>query len=397
MGRIQGFDNEYQNLLHLASALSDPLLLPELLMCTEAPDALAVDVSLPDDSMQAVETPLSGAAPGPRVAPPSAVTMPELNAAQMGWRFLDAQRQVAYLRADSLMQYREAFEYSAAVGSMAHLDLHLAETARMAHSAALPDDTAGRIALVPSATDLLRDLVAAMRDARSPYLLVDLRFCPGGNSLFAFILEYFLYGIEAALSSDPGYQVKRYSPLYLANRLTTTREELEPFLRNGGYDFSEEESWQRVQRDGLTAEERERRGSEMAQYVAMSPTFERVYEKRQDEALWTPQVSALTAASTYSAGFDVVAALTQHGADVVGVPSAQAGNCFIDVLPYTLTHSGVQGIISYKWSRMFPNDSARGNVLRPTHELTYAYLAAHHFDPHASVTLALERLGTRAP
>lgn len=397
MSHIQGFDNEYQNLLHLASALSDPLLLPELLMRARLPDALVVEALLPDDTVRAVETPLSSDAPGPRVTPPSAVTMPELNAAQMGWRFLDAQRQVAYLRADSMMQYREAFEFSAAVGSMSHLDLHLAETARKAHDAALPDDTASRIALVPSATDLLRGLVAAMRDARSPYLLVDLRFCPGGNSFFAYLLEYFLYGIEAALSSDPGYQVKRYSSLYLANRLTTTREELEPYLQNGGYDFTKEEEWQRTQQDGLTTQERERRAREMAQYVAMTPTFERVYEKRLDEALWTPQVIALTAARTYSAGFDVVAALAQHGADVVGVPSAQAGNCFIDVLPYTLAHSGVQGFISYKWSRMFPNDPARGRVLRPTHELTYAYLAAQRFDPHASVTLALERLGERTP
>ena len=122
------------------------------------------------------------------------------------------------------------------------------------------------------------------------------------------------------------------------------------------------------------------------------PTFGRVLAARQDEALWTPRVVVLTAARTYSAAFDVAATLVRHGAGVVGVPSAQAGNCFIDILPYTLTQSGLRGIISFKWSQMFPDDPARGKVLRPTHVLTYAYLAQHTFDPHASVTLALEHL-----
>lgn len=392
MGRIQGYDNEYQNLLHLASALRDPLLLPELLRMDGLPEALPLEVALPEGPARTLDIPLSREAPGVRVTPPSVVTMPDMNAARMGWRFLDERRRVAYLRADSMMHYREAFEFSAAVGSTAHLDLHLDATARMAQRGALPDDLTSRIALVPSATDLLRDLVSAMRDANSPYLLVDLRFCPGGNSFFAFFLEYVLYGVEAALSYDPGYQVKRYSSLYLANRLTTAREEVEPFLLNGGYDFTEEDAWKRVQQSGLTAEERDRRYQEMAGYAAMMPSFGQVFERREDEAIWTPRVIALTSAYTYSAAFDVVVALTQHGAEVVGVPSAQAGNCFIDALWYTLAHSGLRGSISYKRSLTFPTDPERGKVLQPTRELTYAYLAEHRFDPNASVTLALQRL-----
>ena len=392
MGHLQGFDNEYQNLLHLASALGDPPLLAELLGRDTLPDALHVALLPPDDSARLIAIPVGDETPGARITSPTTLRLPELNAAEMGWGFLDARREVAYVRADSLMRYREAFEFSASVGSMTHLDLHLAETARRACSGDLPDSVAERIALVPSATDLLRGLFAAMRDARSAHLLVDLRFCPGGNSLFALMLGYCLYGAEAVAALDDGYQVKRYSPLYLANRLTTRREELATFFQNGGYDFTEEESWQRMRQNGLTAEERERRMGQHAAFAAHAPTFGHVYAERQDEALWTPHVVVLTAARTYSAAFDVAALLAQAGADVVGVPSAQAGNCFIDMLPYTLAHSGLQGMISHKWSRMFPDAPTRGAVLWPTHELTYSYLAQRGFDPHASVTLALERL-----
>lgn len=392
MDRLRGYDNKYQDLLHLAAALADPLDLSELLERDAPPETLAVDLLLPDGYLHTVDLPLSAEAPGSRIVPPTTLALPKMTAAQIGWSFLDDKRQVAYLRANSMMHYREAFEYSLAIGSPALLDLHLEATARAAYSDDLPPGVEARIALVPSATEMLRDLCAAMRGACSRNLLVDLRFCPGGNSLFAFILSYYLYGVEVALAVDEGYQVKRYSPLYLANRQATSREELEPFLQNGGYDFTAEEAWQRRRREGVTPAERDRRYHEYAGYAAQMPTFGRVFERRQDEAMWAPRVVVLTAARTYSAGFDVAAHLVQLGARVVGVPAAQAGNCFIDVLPYTLTHSGLQGIISHKWSRWFPDDPERGRVLRPERELTYAYLASHRFDPHASVALALEYL-----
>lgn len=108
--------------------------------------------------------------------------------------------------------------------------------------------------------------------------------------------------------------------------------------------------------------------------------------------VWTPRVVVLTSAWTYSAGFDVVKLLLHNGATVIGVPSAQAGNCFIDVLRFRLEHSGLAGWVSFKWSQAFPGDAERGRVLRPSRELTYADLAARDFDPHASVALALDYL-----
>jgi len=89
--------------------------------------------------------------------------------------------------------------------------------------------------------------------------------------------------------------------------------------------------------------------------------------------------------------------LVKHGAVLIDVPSAQAGNCFIDSLPYRLDHSGLGGSISYKWSRLFPEDPERGKLLRPQIEPTYASLANMGFDPNATVRLALEHLGAIGP
>jgi hypothetical protein len=94
-----------------------------------------------------------------------------------------------------------------------------------------------------------------------------------------------------------------------------------------------------------------------------------------------------------SASFDLAVDLYRQGAVLAGVPSAQAANCFIDGLWYQLKHSQLEGLIAFKRSLGFPNDPERGKLLRPHHELTYAYLARQGFDPDAIVKLALEHIG----
>jgi hypothetical protein len=229
-----------------------------------------------------------------------------------------------------------------------------------------------------------------MARRRPPALVVDLRESAGGNSFFASILEYFLYGAAGVITADPGYQIPRSSPLYFANYAGTPEAEQAARLRNGGYNFAEEEQWRRWLRDGLTAEEMDRRRQEFAEAANQSPTFARVVTSSYPGVTWPLQVVVVTAARTYSAGFDIAAQLVKHGARVVGVASGQAGNCFIDTLNYQLPHSQLAVSISFKRSLLFPEDADRGAVLTPEKELTYTQLAASHFDPHASVRLALE-------
>jgi hypothetical protein len=238
----------------------------------------------------------------------------------------------------------------------------------------------------------LQTLFAAMQQARTPYLIVDVRHNPGGNSLFASMLEYFLYGFEAMIAADDGYQVKRYSPLYFANRQSESPEQFQHFLRNGGYDFTEEQAWQRRQRTGISPEHRDYLTRLYQHDLSCMPTFMPIFEQRAWEANWTPQVIVLTSADTYSAGFDTALILLRHGAQIIGVPSAQAGNCFIDALFYKLEHSDLEGAISYKCSVQFPHDYEQGKMLRPDVELSYDYLVAQQFDPDATVKLALEQI-----
>jgi hypothetical protein len=78
------------------------------------------------------------------------------------------------------------------------------------------------------------------------------------------------------------------------------------------------------------------------------------------------------------------------GAEVVGNPSSQAGNCFIDTLSFELQHSGIDGGLSYKRSLMFPDDPELGWVMPPDRVLTLELFKAYDFDPNAALLLALD-------
>jgi hypothetical protein len=394
--RLRGCDNEYQLLAQLALAFAHPAALADLLDLDALPADAPLDLFLPDGGQVTVALQWDGEAPGALFSPPSVLTPPALNTARLGWSFLDERRTTAWLSVASLRHYRENFEVQRATGFQGLSTERLAAIAREVTGGHLPATIEEQIAAVPSATGLVRDVVVAMRGARTSTLLVDLRECDGGNSFFATILGYFLYGREALLRAEQGYQVRRYSPLYFANYQGATPEALAAALQNGGYDFAEEGAWLARRRDGLTPAALAQAREAFERGIARSPTFARVYARNEDGERWMPRVVVLTSAWTYSAGFDVAALLVRQGADVVGVPSAQAGNCFIDILRFRLDHSGLEGMLSFKRSLLFPDDAERGRVLRPARELTYADLIARQFDSQATVALALDHLAQSA-
>ena len=386
MGELRGYDNVYNNLVHLVDALAQPGLLPDLLGVNYKPEALRVELVLPDNALVEALLTFTVEPSSTIIEPPSTIELARLNAARLGWQILD--ERTALLRIGPLMWYREAFEVWRAMGYHHTLGRHLEETARLVLGHEPPETVDARIAAVPAATDLFRELFTAMRESGVETLLVDLRGSTGGNSFLATILAWFLYGEQALVAYDPGYQVRRFSPLYYDNNRGVPRQEVE-------YDFSEQLAWERQQREGLSDMLRAERRARLHGYVAMSPTFAATFHEPSFSASPTPRVIALTSARTYSAGFDIAALLSKLGAELAGVPSSQTGNCFIDTLRFTLDHSGLKGRISHKLSLLFPNDPTAGHLLRPAVELTWDRLAALSFDPHATVRLALETMSER--
>src|SRR5215218_863666 len=87
--RLRGCDNEYQLLAQLALALAHPAALADLLDLDALPADAPLDLFLPDGGQVTVALQWDGEAPGAIFSPPSVLTPPALNAARLGWSFLD--------------------------------------------------------------------------------------------------------------------------------------------------------------------------------------------------------------------------------------------------------------------------------------------------------------------
>ena len=395
MGEVRGFDNTYNNLVHLAEACTCPPLLAQLFGTGPLPDPLVFEVLTPDGKTRKFEPEISGSQPGKPVRPETKVPLPEPNAADMCWTFLDRDGRVALLRIDSMARYREAFEVWKSTSYINAVRMHLEKTFRRATGKEPPNDVDAAIQSIPSATELLSELTGAMRSAGTQVLIVDLRKNRGGNSFMNWIVAFHLFGPSALPEvAQDEYQIKRYSRLYFENYGNVSLAEInrgrEVPLQIGDYDFSEEDEYQRRKSGMLSGDERRKKEKELMEYFSRSsPTFYRAL--RQAAAPYRPRrIVVLTYAFTYSAGFDLAAMLYKRGAAIVGVPPSQAGNCYIDTLFFTLTNSRLTGTISHKYSVLFPDDPDAGRVLRPAVELDYSTLRALHLDPNASVLLALD-------
>lgn len=392
MKDLRGYDNSVSNWVHLASALGAPDLVAALLQVEQAPDPLALAVTLADGATRTLSLPWTTTPPGDPLAASSRIELPTANAAGLAWGLMGDGDDIAYLRIDSMMRYREAFEAWRATGYTQNLGEHLTNVARAALGSEPPAGVDERIAAVPSATELMQSLVAAAARANAHTLVVDLRDNSGGNSYITFIVLYALFGYEVLRDAEWGYQIPRYSSLYFDNYQTATIERVSEGqdLAIGDFDFTDEAAWRRVMQHGLSEDERGRRERDLDSAAARSTTFGSWLAQRAGAPTWKPRLVVLTAARTYSAGFDLAAMLFKQGAAIVGVASSQAGNCFIDSLGYHLDHSGLGGSISYKHSLLFPEDPKLGRVLRPDVPLTAKAFRRLGSDPNATVLLALE-------
>lgn len=315
---------------------------------------------------------------GPEWSAPSSVIMPSVDETQMGWGFSDATRQIVILRVGTLMRYREAGEV------WWHSGYHraLQDWYQEIYPGDPPTGTALRafLADAPAATPILASCLDAMTHANTSWLVVDLRESTGGNSVLANMLGWALFGSEALNTVDDGYQIPRYSTLYQKNYGRLPDRDLSP----GGYDFDAERSWQRRAVNGSPVQ-----ASDVSEWLTTVPTFQAALA---DLPCWRPRIVVVTGAHTYSAGFDILLTLKSLGAYHVGVPSAQAPNCFIDSLRFTLPHSRLHGTISFKHSLALPKLDATVRHLAPDVSLTYDQLRAYEFDPAAGVRLALDTI-----
>ncbi|MEV0840507.1 S41 family peptidase [Actinocatenispora sera] len=370
MRRLRGYDNAHGNLVHLAQALDDPAAASLL---TGAAGDRRVELATSGGPTEVTLAPWRPR-PADRLAPTSRLPLPVPGPSGIATAMLGP---VGYLRLGELLGYREVFENARVDGVDWLLGERLDTALERLGVTGAPPRVDERIALVPSASEAIGGLLDRLRTAGGDRLVVDLRHCPGGNSIIGDILATLLYGVDGVLDGDEGYQVPRYSPRYFQHYRDSPA--------TPGYDFGAERDWLATRSDPHAR--RRRRRAALTELRSRLPAFDRQLARAAIPP--APRVAVVVDAFTFSAGFDVLLALRRHGATVVGTAPAQAANCFIDILPFQLHHSGLRGMVSFKWSVSLPDEPDNGTLLRPDVPLT---AAEYDLDPNAAVLLALDHL-----
>lgn len=111
------------------------------------------------------------------------------------------------------------------------------------------------------------------------------------------------------------------------------------------------------------------------------------------EAVYTPErVFVVTNEGTFSAAFHYAFFLWRMGATVVGVPSSQAPNTFMETTEFTLPYTGLRGSVSNSAQMFLPAGDPRAKVFLPEITLSPGDLRGYGFDKHADILYLMDRL-----
>lgn len=388
-GNLSGWDNEYQRLTKLCSNLQNfygfELLFPEwkrnsIKAIFRLPSGKDVEITLP--LLEKLGTPIE---------PPTRISLPSVERVDFSYSFLESRRKICLLRIDGMFGFRENFEFFKEMG-VEWVKLYAKRIYEKYNNKKAPESLEETIAGIPSATEIFKQMVIDMKDAKSKVLIIDVRKNSGGNSLMSYILGYFLYGKEKIRDvMETSVSIKKYSDLYFNSYTNDNLDKINqgrPFpLLKDDYDFSEDPDFMGKE---VFMKEREK---EMEKWLQKIPTFKKVLESEDFNGFYLPEkVFVVISPWTYSSGYQLASMFYKLGAILAGVPSGQSGNCFGDVLIFTLKNSGLRGTVSYKQFLDLPDDPVKGRMLRPHIELTYKKLKKLFFDPNAEIILVLERI-----
>ncbi|MDO5321913.1 MAG: alpha/beta fold hydrolase [Bacteroidia bacterium] len=240
---------------------------------------------------------------------------------------------------------------------------------------------------IPCIAERFGAMLSEMKEAGAQHLIIDLRGNGGGWSPIVYPILYQLYG-DKYLTTDLGCHYEtRLSELYLQknnlsldefNRIQGTSYGIGD-LMDGDYETAPE-----VVTDSL-------RNAVIDGYMCLNKDMLRA---QNGEPLYRPgHVYVVTNEGTFSAAFHFTYMLWKMGATIVGVPSSQSPNTFMESTPFTLPNTGIQCSVSNAIQLFFPADDPRANVFRPDWSPSWDDYKRLGFDSRADLLYILERIG----
>ena len=240
---------------------------------------------------------------------------------------------------------------------------------------------------IPSIAERFGAMLSEMKEVGAQHLIIDLRGNGGGWSPIVFPVMYQLYGDEY-LTTDLGYRYEtRLSELYLQKNNVTLEGYNE--WRGSSYDIGDLMS----DHDGNATPETvsdSLRNAFIDSYMCLDKDMLRA---QNGKPLYRPEhVYVVTNEDTFSAAFHFTYMLWKMGATIVGVPSAQAPNTFMESTPFTLPNTGIECSVSNSIQRFLPADDPRATVFLPDWTPRWDDYKRLGFDSRADLLYILEKI-----
>ena len=312
-------------------------------------------------------------------------TKPFPSQGNLSYLFVDDKKNTMYFRSSQIIS-RDALEIMINRGM--DVGQYLKRTYMQFNEDEMPNDVDKALAKIPSFSDEFGKMLHVMKKSKSKNLIIDLRGNSGGFTPITLPTLYQLWG-DKYLEEAPRFGIKfiqLFSPLYM-KKMNITTEQLNAEMQDSGFilgdyiatsegDYSPEE---------ITDEYRDRMIEEMTSSVKDKLTAQ------HGKPVYTPEhVYVLINPTTYSAAFHYAFFLWKMGATIVGLPSKQAPNTYMEATPFELPRTNLKGNISNSLQLFMPNDDPRAHQFTPDLMPTYEDYKHYNFDMNTELLFLLD-------
>ena len=312
-------------------------------------------------------------------------TKPFPSQGNLSYLFVDDKKNTMYFRSSQIIS-RDALEIMINRGM--DVGQYLKRTYMQFNEDDMPNDVNKALAKIPSFSDEFGKMLHVMKKSKSKNLIIDLQGNSGGFTPITLPTLYQLWG-DKYLEEAPRFGIKfiqLFSPLYM-KKMNITMEQLNAEMQDYGFilgdyiatsegDYSPEE---------ITDEYRDRMIEEMTSSVKDK------LMAQHGKPVYTPEhVYVLINPTTYSAAFHYAFFLWKMGATIVGLPSKQAPNTYMEATPFELPRTKLKGNISNSLQLFMPNDDPRAHQFTPDLMPTYEDYKHYNFDMNTELLFLLD-------
>lgn len=305
-------------------------------------------------------------------------------AKNLNCQFVDKKKNIMIMRISKIMA-RENYEYcwkNKWNGAYDDIKSYYTYTLREK----MPCDTIKAIARIPSFSEVFAQMLNQMKKYRSEYLIIDLRNNEGGWTPIVLPSLLMMYGDNYVTKNMDTKLYRLISPLYLQKIHMT----LDEFNRQQGAHYKIGDYTSEVDKSVVGNSTDSLRKSFIQNCMSASRPL---LTKLKGKPLYRPQhVYVVTDPGTFSAAFHYAFFLWRMGATIVGVPSSQSPNTYMENTPFCLPYTHLQGSISNSMQIFLPVNNKRAKVFYPDLMPTYQDYKKYGFDANTEILYLLDNI-----